>query len=138
MNKLLFITVLMVSVACQLFSQPVNDSIVDDGMIQETLNSGSICYSYIPQWFSPNRNGVFDEWCIKTRGADICILNIFTSSKPIIEDKEIELGENRTTCLWDGGTEGSGGYLYIIVLKNISTGEEIEIRGIVSIMNWNP
>ncbi len=82
-----------------------------------------------------------DVWCIKTSGADKCILWLWNGwGSHIFWDKEYDIEENGTTPLWyngvgNGGTQyPQGTYFFIIDLKNTETGVIRRFQGSVDIL----
>jgi len=139
MNNLLIILSFVFLISDTLFAQPVdsNNIIITADTTVKTVTNESIC-GFIPNVFSPNRDGENDEWCIKTKGADICVLYLWTRSDfYIFYEKEYVIETTGAACLWDNGigssgtTYGNAVYYYYIVLKNTSTGEEKTFTGSV-------
>ena len=135
MNKVMLFTGLMSFMMSNLFSQAATDSLLADFRPSQIINTDNIC-AVIPNVFTPNRDGMNDEWCMKTKGCNIYILNVSPRSGGgdwIIEDQQFGTEENGTTCLWDGGNYGSGVYYWWLTLKNTITGEENSYQGSISI-----
>ena len=135
-NKLFLITgllTLLMSIQTNtLYAQVIgNDSL-------KSVNTQSIC-AFIPNNFTPDRDGFDDVWCIKTSGADKCILWLWNRwGTHIFWDKEYDIEENGTTPLWYNGI-GNGGTQYpqatydYLIVKNTTTGEIRHFQGSVQI-----
>lgn len=139
MNKLLMACLFTVGMISVLFSQTGEDPITDYAGQTTTASTEEICAN-IPNYFTPDRDGVDDEWCLKSSGADKCILRLWTpGGSHIYWDKAYTVEDNRTVCLWDNGI-GNGGttypdgtYYYHIRLLDTTTGTERIFEGIVEL-----
>lgn len=138
MSKGIFILSLIVLFTISAKSQ-TNKIVNDSAVIVKSVESESIC-AFIPDVFTPNRDGINDEWTIKTSGADKCFLTVKKSGySAIFNNKEYSIHHSGVTRLWDNGVGSNdpersiGEYPYYINLKNTATGEEKYFEGIVSI-----
>ncbi len=145
MNKRWIIIIIMVFAAFPVFSQEGGNSDTTIYITTALVDESGIC-ARIPNVFTPDRDGIDDEWCIKTTGANECTLYLKNSwGSHIIWGEVYETEDNMTTCLWDNGI-GNGGttypestYYYTIKLKNTDTGAERIFKGSVDIrlVTWN-
>jgi len=143
MNKLVFVLLLAVTLSAQLMAQqdiPTNQDSINSG--KEITDEG-IC-AYIPIYFTPNRDGINDEWLLKSSGANKCFLTVWNNNNicgTVIANKEITINECGVTKLWDNGIGSDepqcdeGGFEYIIDLKNTNTGETRRFEGNISIIH---
>ena len=139
MNKLHYLLFALLITGLSVSGQTVKNNQTGD-VNMNVADDQSICAN-IPNYFTPDRNGIDDEWCVKSSGADKCILRLWTpGGSHIYWDKAYTLEDNRTTCLWDNGI-GSGGtiypdgvYYYKIRFLNTDTGTEREFQGSVTIL----
>jgi len=138
MKKILIIVIVILGMAYKVEAQPFNAT-KGDTVLQTNYATNDICAN-IPNYFTPNRDGIDDEWCIKSSGADKCILWLWNRwGSHIIWDKEYAIEDNRTVCLWDNGignggtTYPNGTYYYILLFKNTTNGTERRFEGIVEL-----
>ncbi|MCK4677933.1 MAG: gliding motility-associated C-terminal domain-containing protein [Bacteroidales bacterium] len=125
----LIIAVLLSSLSVKSQNIGADTLFTNDLIPKSTLDESGIC-AWIPNIFTPNRDGHLDEWCIKTTGATDGHLLLKNRWGVTIKDENFTIEENITKCLWDngigsGGTQSSPGwYFYVITLTNENTGQQ--------------
>lgn len=77
----------------------------------------------IPDIFTPNGDGVNDQFCISQEGAMSYSIQIFNRYGGTLLYTNGGSVTSNTVCLWSGGNNSNGTYYYIVKLRNSCTTE---------------
>ena len=136
---LLMFIVMVLSVISVKSQNPDPDTLSTNKEIPNSIFEESDICAWIPKIFTPNRDGMMDEWCIRTTGATNGHLLLRRPHQSIIKDEDFLIENNTLKCLWDNGV-GSGGiqyepgtYYYWITLTNQNTSQQRIFTGTINL-----